>query len=970
MAEPDSVITLEAGQVDLQLACLRGASGPVPLTARECRLLEYLSERPGEVVDREILHREVWGQSEQVVSRAVDSTMSRLRSKVELDSRRPRHLITVHGEGYRFVPLQRVTGVKPDPVPGPVHAGDLVLDLAAATITNSDGIERLTAVECRLLEFLLARPGTLVDRPTLLRRCWDGEGSPRALHNALHRLRAKLGGDQLQSVRGRGVRLVLELNPQTNLTEPVHPLLGRQTELARLDELCRECTLVTLLGTAGVGKTRLATQLAWQQRSQWPGGVWFVPVAPAHDVLGMCRQVAATLQVPLRDADPVAALTRVLTGRGPLLLVLDNLEQLGEQAGDAVEQWTSTGSGATCLVTSREPLRLDHEHRLTLRPLPQADAEALFVTRAQQLQATQGSHDPAAVTALVHGLDCLPLAIELAAARTSVLSVGQILEHLDARFELLRGHGSRPALESSLASSWELLTPPEQRAWAQLSVFESSFDVEAAAAVVDDPNPLSTLDLLQSFVEKHLITVSPGPSEVTYSMLQSLQAFGGARLTELGEEARAHRRHVLWHAQLGSDEVLDNLYGPQSDAWFAKARRAYPDLVAAVRRGQELGLPDPAARCAVVAILARNNTGVQQELAALGEQADVSGLRDGTSAWLWVARARCLKDTGYRAEATTFAKKALAAAASPACAIFAAVVHSNCGLAMDSTAAIAVGRRAVQMARDQGHAGWIAWALGRLGSALYYSGDAEQAESAWEEAAQLFRSVGDEKRALGMLGHQANLLLSLGANAAAQAAYEEALENIQEPNRQIDRATLMGNLANLHAGEGRLREARALYRSAIRLQRQAGQDDAAGITYTNWAYALALHDEDAEARRMLQYALGLLDPSNRMARGHTLTTLADLERKAGALGRSRQHLAEARRLLGDKSFAFARIFTLCASSQLATAEGDHEAAQRWLEDAEALAEQCGVEPESASQARIDTARRALRAVEDGLQTTP
>jgi class 3 adenylate cyclase len=293
-------------------------------------------------------------------------------------------------------------------------------------------------------------------------------------------------------VRGEdGWRPVREV--RHNLPRERDAFVGRSADLAsvatRLDSGAR---LLTVLGPAGTGKTRLARRYGWTWLGDWPGGVYFCDLSDARTLESVFFVVALALDVPLGKDDPAVQLGRAISTRGRCLLILDNFEQIVPHAEASVGRWLDRAADAAFLVTSRERLHLAGEEVLPLEPLS-VDAEGveLFAMRARTQKADFAltPDNRATVARVVALLDGLPLAIELAAARIHVLSPAQLLERLTDRFALLAGARSaadrQATLRGAIDWSWNLLLPWEQSALAQCSVFEGGFTLDAAEAVLD-----------------------------------------------------------------------------------------------------------------------------------------------------------------------------------------------------------------------------------------------------------------------------------------------------------------------------------------------------------------------------------------------------------------------------------------------------------------------------------------------------
>jgi predicted ATPase/class 3 adenylate cyclase len=327
---------------------------------------------------------------------------------------------------------------------------------------------------------------------------------------------------------------------RTNL--PVQPsaLIGRESELEKASALLRSNRLVTLIGPGGSGKTRLALQLAADLIDDFADGVFWVSLQAVSDPALVSPSIAQAVGAPAEPADFLATKT--------VLLLLDNLEQVLD-AAPVVSQLLTETTGTKILATSREPLRIAGEQRYPVDPLPDDEAIALFVERARGVDP---SFEPVpAVQEICRRLDGLPLALELAAARVSLLGAEALFERLRAALPLLTG-GARDAperqrtLRATIEWSYELLGEDEKELFATLAVFAGSFDLEAATAVCD-----AGLDTLQSLVDKSL--VRRWGSE-RYGMLETIHEYARERLagSALAAVGRRHAEHYLDVAKAGN----------------------------------------------------------------------------------------------------------------------------------------------------------------------------------------------------------------------------------------------------------------------------------------------------------------------------------------------------------------------------------------------------------------------------------
>jgi predicted ATPase len=322
----------------------------------------------------------------------------------------------------------------------------------------------------------------------------------------------------------------------TNLPVPATPFLGRERELREVAALLArgDTRLLTLTGAGGSGKTRLALQAAAAAADDYPQGVWWVPLAPLGDH-------AAVLETTARALGSTAPLAEVVGDRR-LLLLLDNFEHVIAAAGELAALLRAC-PGLDLLVTSRERLRLAGEQVYPVPTLARDDALELFTARAR---AVRPDFVPdAALDDLCGQLDDLPLALELAAARTALLSTGQLVARLGGRLDLLRGGRDadvrQQTLRATIQWSYDLLEPGEQWLLATLAVFRGGCTLEAAEAVC-----AADLEPLQSLVDKSLIRVADG----RFWMLETLREFADERLEETGESAAARRAHAEFFRDL------------------------------------------------------------------------------------------------------------------------------------------------------------------------------------------------------------------------------------------------------------------------------------------------------------------------------------------------------------------------------------------------------------------------------------
>jgi predicted ATPase/DNA-binding SARP family transcriptional activator/tetratricopeptide (TPR) repeat protein len=451
-----------------------------------------------------------------------------------------------------------------------------------------------------------------------LLRCVAATAGPSAAlarYEAYRReLRDGLGTDPGAGLRAVQRELLRDEPPVVRHGVPhePNPLLGRDADVAAVEELLRGSRAVTVVGPGGLGKTRLAHAVS-RRASQRV--VFFVPLAGVAADSEVAGEVASALGAGEggqggsgasgatggpTGADPVGGVLRVL-GAGPALLVLDNCEHVVRGAADFVRSLVSAAPDVRVLATSRAPLGLTSEAVYALPELGLATSVELFTQRARA--ARPGVELPyAAVAELCGHLDGLPLAVELAAARVRVLSVPEIARRLGDRFALLRG-GARDlperhrTLHAVVEWSWNLLAEDARAALRTLSVFPGGFSGEAAEQVLG----ADALPLLEQLAGQSLVTVADTPAGVRFRMLETVREFSTARRGEAGGDDAAVSQLVGWAREFGVAQH-DVLFGPEPRAARERIRAEQENLVAALRHA--LARSDAPAVAALTAVLA------------------------------------------------------------------------------------------------------------------------------------------------------------------------------------------------------------------------------------------------------------------------------------------------------------------------------------------------------------------------------
>ncbi|PRX46994.1 LuxR family transcriptional regulator [Prauserella shujinwangii] len=387
-----------------------------------------------------------------------------------------------------------------------------------------------------------------------------GLAEPRDL--GVHRLRDLGPPERLVQLAGRdpvpadapAIRSLSTL--PNNLPVQLTGFVGRRSGQARVIDLMARYRMVTLSGQGGVGKTRLALQVAAAVIDRWRDGVWVADLGEARSLTEVAKVLAEVLAIPVNEAkDPLETVVSRLES-AEMLVVLDTCEPALRGACVVAERLLASCPGVGLLCTSREPVRARGEVVWTVRQLDAVDAAALFTRRADLARPGIANQlEPVRVEELCDRLDSLPLAIELAAAWVRTLSLPGILRGLDERFRLLTGgpwqsEARHQAMRASIDWSYELLAPDAQVLFRRLSVFRSSFAVEAAAAVCpDEPaDTAATFQAVRQLVDKSLVLPTDEQWGTRYRLLDTLRDYGDERL-DRAERERLRARHLSWCAR-------------------------------------------------------------------------------------------------------------------------------------------------------------------------------------------------------------------------------------------------------------------------------------------------------------------------------------------------------------------------------------------------------------------------------------
>jgi predicted ATPase/class 3 adenylate cyclase len=590
---------------------------------------------------------------------------------------------------------------------------------------------------------------------------------------------------------------------RTNLPIPATPFLGRERELEEVIELLSaDARLLTLTGPGGTGKTRLALQAAGSASEAYPDGVFWVPLAPLRDP----ALVLATAGQMLGSKNGLAEHIQDKS----VLCLFDNFEQVVEAAPELAALLADCPK-LDVLVTSRERLRVSGEQTYPVPPLAESDGQALFLARARAVEPSFFTSE--AVRELCLRLDELPLALELAAARTALFSPEQLLDKLSQRLDLLKGERDadprQQTLRATIEWSYDLFSGDEQRLFARLAVFAGGCTYEAAEEIAGaDP------DTLQSLLDKSLVRKRDSPVGPRYWMLETIREYAFERLEESGEAEDLRRRHAEHflhlaeeaepHVREGSEEWVDKL-----DVEHDNLRSAF-DVLEQSAEG-ELALRLAGALSRFWYLKGHFAEGVRRLEGALS----------------------------YESAPPPIRAKALTGAS---------VAALNVG---DMSTARLRAEQALELYRVLDDAWGVAYTTMMVGNAHSEGGDVAGAAPFFEESVARFRDLGDEQFTIIATTNLAWAVGELGDYEREKGLHEANLRQARAlGNRRLEGYAL-GQLAFFARKEGRLDDAASMYKQSIRLVHEVEDHLELAIDLGRFAAVLADQGRGRPAARLV-----------------------------------------------------------------------------------------------------------------------
>jgi predicted ATPase len=645
--------------------------------------------------------------------------------------------------------------------------------------------------------------------------------------------------------------LVPRESPPSNLPLPITPLVGREEDLAAvLALLSRPATrLVTIMGAGGVGKTRLALDIASAALASWPDGVFFIPLATIRDPELVLTTIARTFGIAERGTQGLRASLVTHLKDKRLLLVIDNFEHV-ITAAVHVADLLGACSGVTVLATSRAALHLRGEQEYHLRPLPLPDlretddlagmrrspAVELFMQRATAINPdlTLEPANASAIAQICARLDGLPLALELAAARTRVLQPAELLARLEHRFSVLTDGASdlptrQRTMRHTIDWSYDLLPPDEQSLFRSLAVFADGCTLEAAEALVTAlrGEPVNLLSGLASLADKSLLHVEARGGVTRFTMLETLREYGLVRLTASDEIETARRAHATYFLTLTTATDF-NAVGEAHARWLARMDAEHDNLRVALTWAREQGGAEIGLRLA----------------AALWEFWFMRGFFREGRAWLetMVALDQAhttpaeIRGTALRGIATLALRQSdLAAAtaiAEQSLACFREVADER-GMAgalnilgsaaferSDYESAFTHYSRSLALARDSGNPRSIAAALHNLGRTTRFRGDYERAAQYYRESETIDREMGAIDQLARVLGNQGHMARDCGDLASARPLIEKSLALYLQMGEKRGTGIALAQMAMIACDTGDPETARGYAERSMAIRRE------------------------------------------------------------------------------------------------------------------------------------------------------
>jgi predicted ATPase/Tfp pilus assembly protein PilF len=719
--------------------------------------------------------------------------------------------------------------------------------------------------------------------------------------------------------------------PRHNLPAQRVRLIGRERERGAITALLRrdDVRLVTLTGPGGTGKTRLSQQVTADLCDEFADGAVFVELAPIGDPALVVSTIAQALDVKESGAQPLAGSLKVYLRDKHMLLVLDNFEQI-VAAAPLVSELLAAAPRLKMLVTSRVPLHLDEEHEYQAPPLALPDlktlppldqliqypAVTLFMERAQAVkpdfQIT--GENAQAVAAICARLDGLPLAIELAAARSKLLPPRALLARLDRRLSVLTG-GAREltvrqqTLRGAIAWSYDLLDEAERTLFRRLAVFVGDCTLEAMEAICGamGDRRVALPDVVASLIDKSLLRRQPEETgeiagQPRFTMLETIREYAREQMAASGEAEALRKAHAEYYLAL-VERLEPQLMGPEQAACMDLLELDHDQLRAALAwsreraRGAELGL-----RLATALWWFWGQRGYLSEGRGWLESTLAAAQALPRTRTLDALRAKALYRAGVLAwyqsdheRAIALCEESLQIAQALGDGQGIAWALHNLGrvayLQGDYPRAVPLLEQSLAGFREAGDNWGIPWSLDVLGQAAVARGDYGQAERLWTESLELRQSIGDVQGIPWPLNNLGEVAAARGEYARARTLFEESLALFREQGVTRPIQWVLDNLGQVALAEGDYGRATSLFEESLATFRELGEKEGAAHALAHLGEAALSQDDQVGAAPLLEESLELF---------------RDVGARHG-ISRALQQMARAAYLKGDNMRA-ARLF--------------------------------------------------------------
>jgi len=656
-----------------------------------------------------------------------------------------------------------------------------------------------------------------------------------------------------------------------NLPRQLTTFVGREREIGLAKGMLASAPLVTFTGPGGVGKTRLALEIAGDLLEDFPEGMWFVDLGPLTDPTFVAPAIATALGVMPAPGQPImeTLIDHLRTQR--VLLVIDNCEHVLEEAARTVDTLLHSCGAVRVLATSREGLAINGETVFAVPSLSvpdpmlasedelaHSDAIRLFVERAisatPDFQLTARNAGP--VAQICRRLDGVPLAIELAAARVRALPVEQIAARLDDRFRLLTGSNRvtvprHQTLRHTIDWSYDLLADDEKAVFRRLAVFVGGCSLEAAEALCmgELVDQYAVLDLLMRLVDKSLLSAETGGTEARYRQLETVRQYARDRLLETGEAKEALRRHRDWYLAMVARAEPEFFQGAESAEWIERIAREHDNLRAAL----QWSLDEPGEERAGLHLAA----GLWRFWEIHGHLAEgrswLERFLDATSGEVSALRADAYTGAGIlafmlgdQAGASELHRQSLELHRQVGDAdgiAFAANNLANAAvLSGEYAEATELYEQVIPWARERGDPRVLGFALVNMAEAVALAGDPIQGRAHYDEGIANFRQAGDRWAESFALDNLGVTLMRLGQPVEASSHYEQALAISREMRDERGIARALAHLGDVAVHQGDEVRARELYTESLQIRRALG--DLPGIASAMEKLASVLTAED------------------------------------------------------------------------------------------------------------------------------